>query len=44
VTFNDIIYALESLAYLVIIVVIAVTLRGIRCELRRSADRMDEPE
>jgi len=37
-------YAIESLVYLLLFVVIVVALRGIRREIKRIADRMEEPE
>lgn len=43
-TFNNVMWAIESLVYLVAIVVIAFTLRGIRREIKRVADRMEEPK
>ena len=43
-TVNNVLWAIESLVYIVVLLVIAVTLRGIRREIRRIADRMDEPE
>ena len=43
-TVNNVIWAVESLVYIVVLVIVAVTLRGVRREIKRIADRMDEPE
>lgn|GEM_PF-3954392 len=43
-TTQNVFYAIESLVYLLLFVVIVVALRGIRREIKRIADRMEEPE
>ena len=43
-TAQNVFYAIESLVYLLLYVAIVVTLRGIRREIKRIADRMEEPE
>jgi hypothetical protein len=41
---QNVFYAIESLVYLLLFVVIVVTLRGIRREIKRIADGMEEAE
>ena len=43
-TTENVFYAIESLVYLLLFVVVTFTLRGIRREIKRIADRMEEPE
>lgn len=40
---ENVIYAVEALLYLVLFAIVVFTLRGIRLELKRIADRLDEP-
>jgi hypothetical protein len=42
VTTSDIFYAIEWMVYLAILFAVAVTLRGIRRELKRVADRLED--
>jgi len=44
VTTQNAFYAIESLVYLLLFVAVVFTLRGIRREIKRIADRMEEPE
>lgn len=43
-TTQNVLYAIESLVYLLLFLVLVVTLRGIRRELKRVADRLEVPE
>lgn len=43
-TGQAVVYAIESLVYLAIFILGVSALRGIRRDLKRIADRMEEPE